>query len=303
MKNCICDCHATVKATLCGACCAIRSETHILLDRIIKLERNSQEFDYFTEQCKKKFESMDEKNTQHWEDYVNGYALLVKRIEKLENYSNHHAECILSIDSNQKSNEGNLFERVKKLESMYASDFEATQNVILEIQQHKASIEKLDKTLNHDKSYYEALENLIEHAQKGVEKCFERIESEHKDANDALMAVQDRFDNLHHGCFDDRAHIFGQLKELNKWQQAAIEKNIQDTQRLKEIERFQDITHQQYKTVRNKKSPYKCPVCDGEGKNKNKLVMDGIKDQTGIGAISMNNPKCSSCEGKGIVWG
>lgn len=48
------------------------------------------------------------------------------------------------------------------------------------------------------------------------------------------------------------------------------------------------------------KMPHKCPVCEGEGKNKNKLVMDGI---VGPSTISMKNPECNSCEGKGIVWG
>jgi hypothetical protein len=46
--------------------------------------------------------------------------------------------------------------------------------------------------------------------------------------------------------------------------------------------------------------PFKCPVCDGEGKNKNKLVMEGVKEPS---TITMKNPECLSCGGRGIVWG
>lgn len=48
------------------------------------------------------------------------------------------------------------------------------------------------------------------------------------------------------------------------------------------------------------KKPYKCPVCDGCGKDMNRLVMDGVKEPS---TINMKNPACISCEGKGIVWG
>lgn len=51
-----------------------------------------------------------------------------------------------------------------------------------------------------------------------------------------------------------------------------------------ELKRFQDITHQEY--MQRRKTPHKCPVCDGLGKAT--LFRDGI---------------CIPCEGKGIVWG
>lgn len=64
--------------------------------------------------------------------------------------------------------------------------------------------------------------------------------------------------------------------------------------RLKEAERFQDITHEQYKLTIKRKHPHKCPVCDGKGdwRFKHYSPSDGFTDLT-----------CLSCEGKGIVWG
>lgn len=73
---------------------------------------------------------------------------------------------------------------------------------------------------------------------------------------------------------------------------------IQLEKRIKELERFQDITHLEYK---NTKKPHKCPICEGEGLNKSRLVMDAILEQPST--ISMKNPDCKACEGKGIVWG
>lgn len=60
---------------------------------------------------------------------------------------------------------------------------------------------------------------------------------------------------------------------------------------LMELKRFQDITHEQYK---NRKSPHKCPVCEGIGIN---------CDIGEIRGLPIKSDKCHSCEGKGIVWG
>jgi DnaJ-class molecular chaperone len=61
---------------------------------------------------------------------------------------------------------------------------------------------------------------------------------------------------------------------------------------LKEIERFQDITHEEYKLNIKRKKPHKCPVCEGEGYY-----------ALCIEACSFKLTSCESCEGKGIVWG
>ena len=62
---------------------------------------------------------------------------------------------------------------------------------------------------------------------------------------------------------------------------------------IKEIKRFQDITHLEYKS--NKK-PHKCPVCDGK-------VLNEIKIQRTESGRDKLVLECHACEGRGIVWG
>lgn len=50
---------------------------------------------------------------------------------------------------------------------------------------------------------------------------------------------------------------------------------------------------------RESKKPHKCPVCEGSGKDKNKLVAEPYDNNIKI----LVEPPCHSCEGKGIVWG
>lgn len=78
-----------------------------------------------------------------------------------------------------------------------------------------------------------------------------------------------------------------------------IYQRIDDLQKeILELKRFPDITHEKYKASINR-VPHECPVCEGEGKNKNKLVMDGIKEPS---TINLKHPACHACEGRGIVW-
>ena len=46
------------------------------------------------------------------------------------------------------------------------------------------------------------------------------------------------------------------------------------------------------------KQPFKCPVCEGTGKDKDKLVAEPYDQSIKV----LVNPHCKSCEGKGIVW-
>lgn len=64
--------------------------------------------------------------------------------------------------------------------------------------------------------------------------------------------------------------------------------------RLTEIERFQDITHLQYK---KKKAPHKCPCCSSVG-----FVFD-ITNEHSLPWPNSQKITCTPCEGKGIVWG
>lgn len=56
------------------------------------------------------------------------------------------------------------------------------------------------------------------------------------------------------------------------------------------------------------KRPYKCPNCNGNGKNRTKYEYDSYgKDEFHrtyiIPAGSYSEKQCNSCQGLGIVWG
>jgi len=86
------------------------------------------------------------------------------------------------------------------------------------------------------------------------------------------------------------------IKELENKYNASTEVEQILLNRIKELERFQEITQLQYQ--QRNKTPYKCPVCDGEG-----------KIRLGSAQILLSDPPqhptkaCESCVGKGIVWG
>jgi hypothetical protein len=70
--------------------------------------------------------------------------------------------------------------------------------------------------------------------------------------------------------------------------------------RLKEVERFQDITHEQYMSIARKEKPHKCPACDGVcfvTKPSAKVAFDEML-KAGI-PTSMG---CIACKGSGVLW-
>ena len=71
------------------------------------------------------------------------------------------------------------------------------------------------------------------------------------------------------------------VKDYNECNMRRIEDNKELKNRIKEIERFQDITHLEYKA---KKLPHKCPICEGTT-----FCREGMC--------------CVPCDGTGIVWG
>ncbi len=87
--------------------------------------------------------------------------------------------------------------------------------------------------------------------------------------------------------------------------------------RTRELERFQDITHLEYKA---KRKPHKCPVCDGRKKTteikKETLKLHDNEHCKMLaphscwnmcmsckGAFHHEYEDCLTCEGKGVVWG
>lgn len=72
---------------------------------------------------------------------------------------------------------------------------------------------------------------------------------------------------------------------------------------IKEI--FEKHKDEIYKQVLNKfvygitQTPHKCPVCEGTGKDKNRLVAEPYEESIKILVAA----PCRSCDGKGILWG
>lgn len=126
-------------------------------------------------------------------------------------------------------------------------------------------IEKLEKwTFNHEK--------------EGIE-----YGNDFEDRDDNLQVRLEKIESL--------------LEQLYSNNQRRWDANIEASQRItelegriKESERFQDITHAQYQKVITGKIPHKCPVCDGSAGVKHPL--------TGL----LLPACCHACEGKGFIW-
>jgi predicted nuclease with TOPRIM domain len=91
-------------------------------------------------------------------------------------------------------------------------------------------------------------------------------------------------------CVEDRLPFIEDHKTRQLDENRKISHRVDELEtEIKELKRFQDITHEQYKLITDRKRPHKCPVCDGFGK---KLYL-----------IAQESRLCDTCEGKGIVWG
>jgi chaperonin cofactor prefoldin len=134
-----------------------------------------------------------------------------------------------------------------------------------------------------------------------------KLENEIDKSNEESMKFQKDFKDALKKDIDEYNEV---LEELNK----RIER-LELT--IKELQRFQDITHEQYKKIVRDKKPYNCPVCDGEGnkgiinENLDPSTYCYCKNDIEIGNIHVTCGKakinvfidCVICKGKGIVWG
>lgn len=93
------------------------------------------------------------------------------------------------------------------------------------------------------------------------------------------------------------------IENINK-DRSLFRRKISDLEnKLKELERFQDITDSQYKMLIKNKKPHKCPVCYGEGKNQTQSAVCEPFEKRIIDSLGRHFTECKSCDGKGIVWG
>lgn len=117
--------------------------------------------------------------------------------------------------------------------------------------------------------------------------------------------------------------VWDEINKLKEWKAAAIEKNIQDVKRIRELEKTTDkvqkiinenpglieririlgtalheLSEENHKL---RQIPHKCPICEGSGMKNISVeaalkVLDKHKDN------SSDIFLCRACEGKGIVW-
>lgn len=126
-----------------------------------------------------------------------------------------------------------------------------------------------------------AIHELFKHIESLTKKSHER----HALQTEENQKVSKRLDELEEQS-KERAHLINYKSYL------ALSDKIEDLEsRIKECERFQDITHEQYKFV-IKKKPHTCPACNGNVTKIYKITSDLSTQEY-----------CISCEGKGIVWG
>lgn len=111
---------------------------------------------------------------------------------------------------------------------------------------------------------------------KHIEKINDMINMEDRITASDVLCRLTKLESIIQQCFD--ANPIAKIYERFN----ALEKSILEI-RIQFIDQIGDG-----------KKPHKCPVCEGEGVNKNKLVlvMDGVK-----------KPSCNSCDGTGMVWG
>ena len=202
------------------------------------------------------------------EQHLPAIASLTSRLETLESLQNLSDHLIThSQESIEK-----CFERIEELKKDFLYVLKSDKN------SHKDGIEcscRLDNKA-HDIKTKSVLNDLWTR-QKLLEETVNILKEKREaqfDYESFAFAFKDTMDKI------DK-----KIEKLEKWKEAAIDKNIQDVNRMREIEKH---FSGDYQLVASTKKPHKCPVCDGIGGTK----ISGVIDEF-----------CDPCAGKGIVWG
>lgn len=118
------------------------------------------------------------------------------------------------------------------------------------------------------------------------------------DENRKISRRMDELEKFHQDWKEmpkwDLHPLYEKVNELEEWKVIAIEKNIQDVERIRklesEFERKLDVDFKKWEeyfaTINIDKKPYKCPVCNGKY----------------IALFKECECACLACD-KGIVWG
>jgi hypothetical protein len=197
--------------------------------------------------------------------------------EKHEDQENSH-EWLMKLHSDHDNLVHHIFDIVKKHEQILTPFIPGIENQTTVL----SELSRLNKM-------YDAMRSRIKH--------LEKIISEYNPVEQNIPNP-----SLSPEAFGVLLKRIEKLEELNA---KRIEENTLISRRLTEVERFQDITHEQYKA---RKAPHKCPVCEGSRYNKPelktvdaKMSIDGVECE--VGDTVYWKSICNVCEGKGIVWG
>jgi hypothetical protein len=170
--------------------------------------------------------------------YPNPSRLLFERVEKLENHI-----CF------NKDNRHDLNLALSDIQNDYKDRFEILEDkCVTEFEIIKGFNEETQKSFNRLSERIDVLENcdrgnldLINHCQRGIEKCFERIEKLNSEMNvflSRLIQAEDSIKEMLGQKFSEFHHLTPRVEKLERWKEAAIEKNIEDVERMRELERF-----------------------------------------------------------------
>lgn len=197
-------------------------------------------------------------------------------IKEIVNQSSIAEKYSIDYESRIKKLEDNIIFNVDNRRDLNASLISLQQLFENRLDMFKKYIESVDKHSSQNEGHCIGLESRIEKLEENL-KIDDRIS-----ASDVLCRLtkleSDHLDKLN-------PHAFLILKK-----------------RCDELERLINAIKDSYNNIcapSLRKEPFKCPVCEGKGKDSNRLVTESCDQQIKV----LVNPDCKSCEGKGIVWG
>lgn len=131
----------------------------------------------------------------------------------------------------------------------------------------------------------------------GMNKPKEEMITIKKSLWDEMLSYKKKIDMLEDLSCDAWDQLNKRIEKLEGYMEMEDRVTVSSVLlRLTEIERFQDITHEQYKKVISDSKPHKCPICEGKG---------NIKYQTTSPTppyVLHNTDACNTCNETGIIW-